>query len=62
MAGSETIIEIRQLFHLPEFEEVLNLQKIIWGFADIEMLPLRAYDRILELEQEADRAGSLVRH
>ena len=34
-------IEIRQLFHLPEFSEVLRLQKVIWGFADIELLPLR---------------------
>lgn len=34
-------IEIRQLFILDEFTEVLNLQKTIWGFADIELLPLR---------------------
>jgi predicted GNAT superfamily acetyltransferase len=34
-------IEIRQLFTLDEFTAVLNLQKTIWGFADIEMLPLR---------------------
>lgn len=34
-------IEIRQLFTLDEFTEVLNLQKTIWGFADIELLPLR---------------------
>ena len=26
----------------------------------IEIIPLRAYDRMLEMEQEADRAGSLV--
>jgi ABC-type phosphate/phosphonate transport system substrate-binding protein len=26
----------------------------------IEIVPLRAYDRLLEMEQEADRAGSLV--
>jgi predicted GNAT superfamily acetyltransferase len=41
VAGSQTEIEIRQLFHLPEFEEVLRLQQAIWGFADIELLPLR---------------------
>jgi predicted GNAT superfamily acetyltransferase len=41
VAGSEAVIEIRQLFHLPEFTEVLRLQKDIWGFADIELLPLR---------------------
>ena len=41
MAGSEAVIEIRQLFQLTEFEEVLRLQQAIWGFADIELLPLR---------------------
>lgn len=41
MAGSEALIEIRQLYSLHEFEEVLRLQKVIWGFADIELLPLR---------------------
>jgi len=29
------------LFQLEEFEEVLRLQKQIWGFDDIELLPLR---------------------
>jgi ABC-type phosphate/phosphonate transport system substrate-binding protein len=28
--------------------------------AGVEIVPLRAYDRLLEMEQEADRAGSLV--
>lgn len=41
MAGSEAAIEIRQLFHLDEFRDVLRLQKTIWDFADIELLPLR---------------------
>ena len=41
MAGSQADIEIRQLFQLAEFEEVLCLQKTIWSFADIELLPLR---------------------
>jgi predicted GNAT superfamily acetyltransferase len=35
------MIEIRQLFALDEFSEVLRLQKVIWGFADFELLPLR---------------------
>lgn len=41
MAGSQAVIEIRQLHTLAEFSEVLHLQKTIWGFADIELLPLR---------------------
>jgi predicted GNAT superfamily acetyltransferase len=41
VAGSQAAIEIRQLFQLEEFEEVLRLQKEIWGFDDIELLPLR---------------------
>ena len=41
MAGSQAVIEIRQLFHLADFEEVLRLQQAIWGFPDIELLPLR---------------------
>ena len=41
MAGSEAKIEIRQLSQLDEFADVLRLQKTIWNFADIELLPLR---------------------
>jgi predicted GNAT superfamily acetyltransferase len=41
VAGSEATIEIRQLFELDEFRDVLRLQKTIWDFADIELLPLR---------------------
>jgi len=41
VAGSEAVIEIRQLSHLEEFTEVLRLQQVIWGFADVELLPLR---------------------
>jgi predicted GNAT superfamily acetyltransferase len=44
MAGSEAPvapIEIRQLFHIAEFEDVVTLQKTIWSFADVELLPLR---------------------
>jgi predicted GNAT superfamily acetyltransferase len=35
------MIEIRQLFHLSDFEQVVQLQKTIWGFEDLELLPLR---------------------
>jgi predicted GNAT superfamily acetyltransferase len=41
VAGSQAVIEIRQLFQLTDFEEVLHLQQAIWGFPDIELLPLR---------------------
>jgi predicted GNAT superfamily acetyltransferase len=41
VAGSEAAVEIRQLFHLDEFERVVELQRTIWGFADLELLPLR---------------------
>lgn len=45
MAGSEEPdgILIRQLETLPEFEKALRLQKQIWGFGDIELLPLRLF-------------------
>jgi len=35
------MIEYRQLFSIPDLEEVLKLQQVIWQFADIELLPLR---------------------
>ena len=41
MAGSEAVIEIRQLTGLDEFTDVVRLQQLIWGFDDIELLPLR---------------------
>ena len=41
MAASQAVIEIRQLHQLAEFEQVLHLQQIIWGFNDIELLPVR---------------------
>ena len=41
MAGSQAVIEIRQLFELADFEEVLQLQQAIWGFPDIDLLPVR---------------------
>lgn len=36
-------ILIRRLESLPEFEEAVRLQKEIWGFRDIELLPLRLF-------------------
>jgi predicted GNAT superfamily acetyltransferase len=36
-------IEIRTLKELPEFQEAVRLQKEIWGFADIELLPVRLF-------------------
>jgi predicted GNAT superfamily acetyltransferase len=34
-------IEIRQLFHLAEFEDVLTLQKAIWSYEDSDLIPMR---------------------
>lgn len=36
-------ILIRRLETLPEFEEAVRLQREIWGFRDIELLPLRLF-------------------
>jgi predicted GNAT superfamily acetyltransferase len=41
VAAGQAVIEIRQLFQLAEFEEVLRLQQVIWGFNDVELLPVR---------------------
>ena len=47
MAGGENPavtkkeIEIRQLFRLEEFSDVVRLQREIWRFPDIDLLPLR---------------------
>ncbi len=38
-----TAIEIRQLSELNEFAEVVKLQREIWGFDDVELLPLRLF-------------------
>src|SRR3954453_6388548 len=37
------MIEIRKLARHSEFEEVVRLQQEIWGFADVELLPLRLF-------------------
>jgi predicted GNAT superfamily acetyltransferase len=36
-------IEIRALIALPDFTEAVRLQKEIWGFEDIELLPVRLF-------------------
>jgi len=36
-------IEIRQLLHRDEFEAAVRLQREIWGFEDVELLPLRLF-------------------
>ena len=47
MAGGESgavmqkEIEVRQLFHIDEFRDVVRLQQEIWGFPDLDILPMR---------------------
>jgi predicted GNAT superfamily acetyltransferase len=47
MAGSQArgnaVIEIRKLTELEEFRSAVQLQKVIWGFDDIDLLPLRFF-------------------
>jgi predicted GNAT superfamily acetyltransferase len=38
-----TRITLKHLETLPDFREALRLQKEIWGFSDIELLPLRLF-------------------
>ena len=40
MAGGETI---RQLTQIQEFHEAVKLQKAIWGFDDVDLLPVRLF-------------------
>ena len=40
MAGSERVIEIRPLATLAEFSEAVQLQQLVWGFADRDVVPL----------------------
>jgi predicted GNAT superfamily acetyltransferase len=37
------VIEIRQLFERQEFEDAVHLQKVVWGFSDVELLPVRLF-------------------
>jgi predicted GNAT superfamily acetyltransferase len=39
----EAVIEIRKLTELEEFRAAVHLQKVIWGFDDIDLLPLRFF-------------------
>jgi len=46
MAGSQTprpVIEVRGLTQHAEFAEAVRLQKQIWGFDEIELIPLRLF-------------------
>ncbi len=45
MAGSQTgpVIQVRPLHGTPEFEEAVRLQQQIWGFDEIELLPVRLF-------------------
>lgn len=43
MAGSETEITIRPLTEIAEFRDAVQLQKTIWGFEEIELLPVRLF-------------------
>jgi predicted GNAT superfamily acetyltransferase len=47
VAGSQArgnaVIEIRKLTELEEFRSAVQLQKVIWGFDDIDLLPLRFF-------------------
>ena len=43
MAGSETAIEVRELGDIAEFREAVQLQKSIWGFEDVDLLPVRLF-------------------
>jgi predicted GNAT superfamily acetyltransferase len=40
---SETPIEIRALGDIAEFREAVQLQKTIWGFEDVDLLPVRLF-------------------
>lgn len=37
------MIEIRPLTALPELKEAVRLQQVIWGFEEIELIPLRLF-------------------
>jgi predicted GNAT superfamily acetyltransferase len=37
------MIEIRQLHTNPEFADAVKLQKAIWGFEDVDLLPVRLF-------------------
>ena len=41
MAGSQAVIEIRQLRDRDQFAGVVAMQKVIWGFDPVDLLPTR---------------------
>lgn len=43
MAGSEANIQVRELTEIAEFREAVQLQKTIWGFDEIDLLPVRLF-------------------
>lgn len=47
MAGGEaqvlSTITVRSIHELPELREAVRLQKVIWGFDDIDLLPVRFF-------------------
>jgi predicted GNAT superfamily acetyltransferase len=43
VARVQEVIEIQSLSEAHQFEQVVQLQKEIWGFADIELLPVRLF-------------------
>jgi len=47
------MIEVRPLTELAEFREAVRIQRIIWGFEDLELLPVRLF-------VVAEKVGGLV--
>jgi predicted GNAT superfamily acetyltransferase len=45
VAAGETapIIQLRELMQLEQFEQAVDLQKRIWNFADVELIPVRFF-------------------
>jgi predicted GNAT superfamily acetyltransferase len=43
VATSQDTLTLRKLTSIADFEEAVALQKTIWGFADIELLPRRLF-------------------
>jgi predicted GNAT superfamily acetyltransferase len=43
VAGSEAVIEIRRLHEYRDMETAVELQRRIWRFADLELLPVRLF-------------------
>src|SRR3954470_21422974 len=41
--GDQSVIEIGRLTPQPEFKTAADLQRTIWGFADLELLPVRLF-------------------